>query len=139
MFEKDLANMRMLPPRISDSLFQVEKKKAGIVSLSDNSNTVSGTRVINKYEPEAQEMLSAGPVLQPDEIFGKEAATSLKGFLILALGGLLIGFGSRYAGGCIWRHTISGLSNLHTPSLLAVIGFFIGGLIMVHLIIPFIF
>ncbi len=138
-FEKDLANMRMLPPRITDSLMQVEKKKAGLVSLSDNSKTESGRRDINKYEPGTQEMLSAGPILQPDEIFGMEAAMSLKGFSILAIGGLLIGFGSRYAGGCTSGHAISGLSNLQLPSLVAVIGFFIGGLIMIHFIFPFIF
>ncbi|MGA9651697.1 YeeE/YedE family protein, partial [Pedobacter sp.] len=50
-----------------------------------------------------------------------------------------VGFGSRYAGGCTSGHAISGLSNLQVPSLIAVIGFFIGGLIMTFLIMPFIF
>jgi uncharacterized membrane protein YedE/YeeE len=52
-----------------------------------------------------------------------------KGVLLLLVGGVLIGFGTRYAGGCTC-HAISGLSNLQIPSLKAVIGFFIGGLIM---------
>ena len=77
--------------------------------------------------------------LQPKELFSFEAAFSLKGFLLLAIGGLLVGFGSRYAGGCTSGHAISGLSNLQLPSLIAVIDFFIGGLIMTFLIFPLLF
>jgi hypothetical protein len=55
------------------------------------------------------------------------------------IGGLLIGFGTRYAGGCTSGHAISGLSNLQLPSLVAVIGFFIGGLVMAHYLLPLIF
>lgn len=75
----------------------------------------------------------------PNEIFGMEKITSISGILILIGGGFLVGFGARYAGGCTSGHAISGLSNLQIPSLIAVIGFFIGGLVMVHLIMPFIF
>lgn len=82
--------------------------------------------------------IAAPTSLQPNELFSWEAIFSLKGFLILALGGLMVGFGSRYAGGCTSGHAISGLSNLQLPSLIAVIGFFIGGLLMTHLIMPFI-
>ena len=82
----------------------------------------------------------AAPVsLQPDELFGLDAMLSLKGFLVLAMGGLMVGFGSRYAGGCTSGHAISGLSDLQLPSLIAVIGFFIGGLIMTFFIFPLIF
>ncbi|MBU3714057.1 MAG: YeeE/YedE family protein, partial [Ferruginibacter sp.] len=77
--------------------------------------------------------------LQPKEIFSLDAALTLKGFAVLALGGLLVGFGTRYAGGCTSGHAISGLSNLQLPSLVSVISFFIGGLLMVHLIFPLIF
>lgn len=77
--------------------------------------------------------------IQPVELFSMEALFSLKGFAILAFGGLLVGFGSRYAGGCTSGHAISGISDLQIPSLIAVIGFFAGGLIMTHLIFPFIF
>lgn len=55
------------------------------------------------------------------------------GMLLLAFGGLLVGFGTRYAGGCTSGHTIAGLSNLKWPSLVASISFFIGGLTMVHI------
>lgn len=77
--------------------------------------------------------------LQPQELFSLESAFSLKGFLVLAFGGLMVGFGSRYAGGCTSGHAISGLSDLQLPSLIAVIGFFAGGLIMTFLIFPLIF
>jgi len=81
----------------------------------------------------------AGSDYLPAEIFGSERLTSLSGLLLLLGGGFLIGFGTRYAGGCTSGHAISGLSNLQVPSLIAVIGFFIGGLFMVHIIMPFIF
>ncbi len=64
---------------------------------------------------------------------------SLFQFLILSIGGILIGFGTRYAGGCSSGHAISGLSNFQIPSLIAVIGFFLGGIIMIHFLFPLIF
>jgi uncharacterized protein len=82
----------------------------------------------------------AAPVsLQPVELFSLDAVLSVKGFLVLAVGGLLVGFGSRYAGGCTSGHAISGLSDLQVPSLIAVVGFFIGGLVMTFFILPLIF
>ena len=75
----------------------------------------------------------------PHEIFNWEFLFSLKGFLILILGGFFVGFGSRWAGGCTSGHAINGLSNLQIPSLIAVIGFFIGGLIVTHFIYALIF
>jgi uncharacterized membrane protein YedE/YeeE len=75
----------------------------------------------------------------PAEIFSKESALSLKGFIILMLSGFCVGFGTRYAGGCTSGHAITGLSGLQIPSLLAVIGFFIGGIIAAWFIIPAIF
>lgn len=83
--------------------------------------------------------IAAPDSLQPAELFSLDAVLSLKGFLILAIGGMFVGFGSRYAGGCTSGHAISGLSDLQMPSLIAVIGFFIGGLVMTFLIIPLIF
>lgn len=77
--------------------------------------------------------------LLPETLFSFENIFTLKGISILFLGGILVGFGTRYAGGCTSGHAISGLSNLQIPSLIAVIGFFVGGLIMVHLIFPLIF
>ena len=82
---------------------------------------------------------NAGNSYLPPEIFNTEMIFSLKGFLILIGAGICIGFGSRYAGGCTSGHAITGLSSLQLPSLLAVIGFFIGGLIMTWILIPIIF
>ena len=50
------------------------------------------------------------------------------GGIKLLVGGLLIGFGTRYAGGCTSGHSITGISNLNWPSLVATIFFFVGGL-----------
>lgn len=82
--------------------------------------------------------IAAPQSVQPEELFSLKAVFSFKGFSILALGGLMVGFGSRYAGGCTSGHAISGLSDLQVPSLIAVIGFFVGGLIMTHLLLPII-
>jgi uncharacterized protein len=82
---------------------------------------------------------STGSAYLPDELYSLEALTNWKSLSILIIGGLLIGFGARWAGGCTSGHAISGLSNLQLPSLIAVIGFFIGGLVMVHLLFPLIF
>lgn len=77
--------------------------------------------------------------LAPKAFFSWEALTTVRGLIMLVLGGFMIGFGTRWAGGCTSGHAISGLSNLQLPSLIAVIGFFIGGLVMTHLVFPIIF
>lgn len=82
---------------------------------------------------------SAGSTYLPSELFDNSAFGNLKSMIILIIGGLLVGFGARYANGCTSGHAISGLSNLQLPSLIAVVGFFIGGLVMVHLLFPLIF
>ncbi|EMR03330.1 YeeE/YedE family protein [Cesiribacter andamanensis] len=74
----------------------------------------------------------------PSEIFSWEGLFTLRGFILLVIGGFLVGFGARYAGGCTSGHAISGLSDLQLPSLIAVIGFFIGGLLMTYLFLPLI-
>jgi uncharacterized membrane protein YedE/YeeE len=86
----------------------------------------------------APQSLEEGTGYLPNEVFNFEALFTLKGFLLLVVGGFLVGFGSRYAGGCTSGHAISGLSNLQLPSLIAVIGFFIGGLLMTHILLPLI-
>ena len=75
----------------------------------------------------------------PNELFAISSTADLPKLIILIIGGLLVGFGTRYAGGCTSGHAISGLSNLQLPSLIAVVGFFIGGLIMTFIILPLIF
>lgn len=77
--------------------------------------------------------------LLPNQLFGISALSNPYNIFLLILGGLLVGFGTRYAGGCTSGHAISGLSNLQMPSLVAVIGFFIGGLFMTHVLFPILF
>lgn len=76
--------------------------------------------------------------LVPDDLFAWRSLGTAKGLMVLGLGGFLVGFGARYAGGCTSGHAISGLSNLQLASLLAVTGFFAGGLLMTYLIYPLI-
>jgi len=76
--------------------------------------------------------------LVPQEIMNWPALLTLKGFLLMVVGGFLVGFGTRYAGGCTSGHAIMGLSNLQWPSLIATICFMIGGFIMANLILPLI-
>ncbi|TXC76251.1 YeeE/YedE family protein [Luteibaculum oceani] len=77
--------------------------------------------------------------LLPQELFSWNSLKDAGTLLILIAGGLLIGFGTRWAGGCTSGHAITGLSNLQLPSLIAVIGFFIGGLLVTHLLFPILF
>ena len=69
----------------------------------------------------------------PTEVF---SFASLKGMLMAVAGGFLVGFGARYGDGCTSGHAISGLAHLQLPSLITVIGFFLGGLTMAHFILP---
>ena len=76
--------------------------------------------------------------LLPEAIFSWESLLSVRGSLLLLLGGFLVGFGTRYAGGCTSGHAIMGLSNLQWPSLVATIMFMAGGIITANFILPFI-
>ena len=82
---------------------------------------IFGGLILKIFLPQSFDMRLEGPVYLP------------------VIGGFLVGFGSRYAGGCTSGHAISGLSDLQLPSLIAVIGFFIGGLAMTYFILPIIF
>ena len=83
--------------------------------------------------------ISSNGDYMPAELFGADVFSNPYLLTLLLIGGILVGFGARYAGGCTSGHAISGLSNLQLPSLIAVIGFFIGGLLMIHLIFPLLF
>lgn len=76
--------------------------------------------------------------LVPEDIINWQSLFTLKGSLLMVVGGFLVGFGTRYAGGCTSGHAIMGLSNLQLPSLIATISFMIGGFIMANLILPLI-
>ncbi len=74
----------------------------------------------------------------PAELFNWPALFTLKGFLLMIAGGFLVGFGTRYAGGCTSGHAIMGLSTLQWPSLVATCCFMAGGFIMANLVLPLI-
>ncbi len=80
-----------------------------------------------------------GQVPLVPEFYSWEALFTLKGLLVIVVGGFLVGFGARYAGGCTSGHAISGMSALQLGSLYAVIGFFMGGLFMTYVLFPLIF
>lgn len=82
--------------------------------------------------------LSFDGSLMPPEIFTWDALFSLKGLFFFVIGGFLVGFGTRYAGGCTSGHAIMGLSNLQWPSLVATCCFMVGGFVMTWLILPYI-
>ncbi len=74
--------------------------------------------------------------LLPVQLFNWDSLFSVKGLLLMVGGGFLVGFGTRYAGGCTSGHAIMGLSNLQWPSLVATISFMVGGFIMANLLLP---
>lgn len=76
--------------------------------------------------------------LLPTDIFGWHSLFTLRGFIFICVGGFLVGFGTRYAGGCTSGHAIMGLSNLQWPSLLATISFMIGGILTTWFVLPII-
>jgi hypothetical protein len=81
----------------------------------------------------------AGPdPVAPAALISWPALATWRGGLTLVGGGLLVGFGARWAGGCTSGHAISGLAGRQLPSLLAVAGFFAGGLLMTHVILPWV-
>lgn len=98
---------------------------AGIVLSESTKHSLSG-----------YDIYSYDTAYLPTELFN---VWSLKNMIIMIVGGILIGFGTRYANGCTSGHAISGLSNLQLPSLITVVGFFIGGLLMIHVLFPIIF
>lgn len=74
--------------------------------------------------------------LVPADLISWQGLATLPGFVMIVGGGLLVGFGARWAGGCTSGHAISGLADLQLPSLVAVVGFFIGGLFVTYALLP---
>lgn len=105
------------------------------------ANFLSPDQAIDLSENTKQALIAsgidnAGAEYLPTSIFSWSNLMTFQGFIFMVVGGVFVGFGTRYADGCTSGHAISGLSNLQWPSLVAVIGFFIGGLIATHLLVP---
>ena len=77
--------------------------------------------------------------MAPHEVFAWPSLLTLKGFIAIVVGGFLVGFGTAYAGGCTSGHAIAGLADFQLPSLLAVCGFFAGGLAATYVLLPILF
>jgi uncharacterized protein len=97
------------------------------VKVNDNLKTELSHYGINDYS-----------TLVPNEVFNFETLASLKGFVVIVVGGFLVGFGTRYAGGCTSGHSITGISMLQLPSMIATICFMVGGVIMANFILPYV-
>lgn len=89
------------------------------------------------YELESYGITETG-ALMPPELFNVTMLFSLKGFILMVIGGFAVGFGTRYAGGCTSGHSIMGLSNLQLPSLIATCCFMVGGFITANFVLPYI-
>ncbi len=106
------------------------------------SQLLSNTNPIDIHPELAKELASYGITkidgLLPSQLFNWSSLMTIKGFIMMVLGGFMVGFGTRYAGGCTSGHAIMGLSNLQWPSLVATICFMIGGFLVANLVLPWI-
>ncbi|GAB3332971.1 YeeE/YedE thiosulfate transporter family protein [Marivirga atlantica] len=103
---------------------------------------MSDNQLIQIAETTAEKLASYDIYVQadellPSEVFNWSNVLSLQGFIFIVLGGFLVGFGTRYGGGCTSGHAITGLSDLQKASLLATISFFAGGLLITHFVMPY--
>ena len=140
----------ILPTRLE--FFKYDWKKTGLWNLTFAlgivlggflaSMTVDPDVVINISEATKSDLRALGisdfTGLAPKEIFSWSGLAGLPGFVLVIGGGFLVGFGTRYAGGCTSGHAISGLANMQLASLLAVVGFFVGGLTVTFFVLPLI-
>src|SRR5687768_7463889 len=76
--------------------------------------------------------------LAPAEIFSWANLLTPRGLITIVGGGFLVGFGTAYAGGCPSGHGISGVADLQGPSFVALIAFFVGGIVGTFLLLPLI-
>jgi uncharacterized membrane protein YedE/YeeE len=129
-WKKQVWNLVFLIGAIIGGFIAKEYLSAGDYAVDISENTIADLKGLGFKAPTS---------VQPSELFSLESLMSLKGILLLAIGGIFVGFGARYAGGCTSGHAISGISDLQIPSIIAVVGFFIGGLIMTFFIFPLVF
>jgi uncharacterized membrane protein YedE/YeeE len=106
---------------------------AFLASYFHEFGPISATTISELKEQNVKEFTG----LVPSDLFNWSSLLSLRGFMFMIVGGFLVGFGTRYAGGCTSGHSITGLSTLQLSSLIATICFMIGGLVMTHLLLPF--
>lgn len=104
-------------------------------TIFSNPNTIElNSDVIEKLNNSGINNLNG---LMPEQIFGVENIFTLRSLSFTFFGGFLVGFGTRYANGCTSGHSITGLSALQWPSLIATVCFMVGGFISANFIVPF--
>ena len=106
-----------------------------VTFLSDQQPVQVNSKLVNEL---SQYGVTNYNHLAPADLFNWNSLLTLKGIILIVVGGFLVGFGTRYAGGCTSGHSIMGLSNLQWPSLVATVCFMIGGFIMANLILPYV-
>jgi uncharacterized membrane protein YedE/YeeE len=136
----------VLPGRLE--YFRYDWKRTGLWNLLFAAGILVGGFLASRGEPQhiaisEQTRLALVKLgihdfsgLAPNEVFTWSALATLKGFISVIVGGFLVGFGTAYAGGCTSGHAISGLADLQISSLIAVFGFFAGGLVATYFILP---
>ena len=141
-----------VPERAKPAFLRYDWRSTGLWNLAFAGGIVAGgflgIRVLS--DPSAPLTLSPDTVAAlrglgvtdlagfvPAQLLSWSALATPAGALMVLGGGFLVGFGARWAGGCTSGHAISGLANLQIPSLVAVVGFFAGGLLVTHLVLPF--
>ena len=137
----------LAPGRVQ--FFNHDWKKLGAWNLAFLAGIFVGALIAWRLAPPPPPALAADTVaalhqlglqdltgLAPRELFSWASLLTVKGFVLVVIGGFLVGFGTAYAGGCTSGHAIAGLADLQLPSLVAVCGFFAGGLVGTYLLLP---
>jgi len=106
---------------------------AGVLLANPNPIQLSEAAVMSMKDLSVESFSG----LMPNDVFNWNALFTLRGFLLIVVGGFFVGFGTRYAGGCTSGHSIMGIANLQLPSLIATCCFFAGGLVMTWFILPY--
>jgi len=134
------------------AFFRHDWKRLGGWNLAFLSGIFVGAIAAWQFAPPAHVAISSGTSaalrnlgltdlsgLAPHEVFAWSSLLTLKGFVSIVVGGFLVGFGTAYAGGCTSGHAIAGLADLQPASLVAVCGFFAGGLTTTYVLLPILF
>ena len=123
-------------------------KRLGLWNLTLLAGVFTGAALAAYFAPPTVQ-ISAGTIealrglgvrdfagLAPHDVFAWASLLTLRGFICIVVGGFLVGFGTAYAGGCTSGHAIAGLADRQLASLIAVVGFFAGGLATTYFILP---
>jgi uncharacterized membrane protein YedE/YeeE len=140
----------MAPGRLE--FFRYDWRGTGGWNLAFLAGILAGSAIAARYlgtpdvaiTPDTRAALAALGVrdfsgLVPSDVFGWSSLGTVRGVILIAGGGFLVGFGTAYAGGCTSGHGIAGLASFDRASLVAVIAFFAGGLAATYLLLPWLF